>query len=86
MGCGNGEEAWTIGHKIILGNTGQLAPWAALDQRLRETVLQTEFGKPLRVRATCIDLGGHRGSMVLGCARTRTAHRTYATNGVPNAY
>lgn len=84
VGWGEGEEAWVIGHELIMGNTAELGPWAALDQRLREAAFRTESGRALRVRATCIDSGGHRGSMVLSFARTRAARRIYATKGVGN--
>jgi phage terminase large subunit GpA-like protein len=84
VGWGEGEEAWVIGHELILGDPGTLVPWNDLDRRLREAVFHTESGRPMRVRATCIDSGGHHGGMVLGFARTRAARRIYAIKGVGN--
>lgn len=81
---GEGEEAWVIGHEVILGDTGSLIPWAHLDRRLRDARFQTDGGRSLRVRATCVDSGGHRGSMVLSFARTRASRRIYATKGIGN--
>lgn len=85
-GWGDGEEAWVISHEIILGDPGGLEPWTILDQRLREAEFLTEGGRRLRVRATCIDSGGHKGSMVLGFCRTRAARHIYATKGMGNDY
>jgi phage terminase large subunit GpA-like protein len=81
---GDGEEAWVISHEIILGDPAEDSTTRALDDRLRDAEWHTECGRKLRLRATCIDSGGHRGAVVLGFARTRAARRIYATKGLPN--
>lgn len=84
IGWGDGEEAWVIKHKLIMGDPGKLGVWADLDYDLRNTVCLTEDGRKLRIKATCVDSGGHHGSMVLSFARARANRKVYATKGVGN--
>ncbi|EYD71799.1 Phage terminase, large subunit [Limimaricola hongkongensis DSM 17492] len=81
---GDGEEAWVIRHDVLPGNTAELAVWDDLDRALRDSVFTIEGGRKLKVRAACIDSGGHRGAMVLSFARARASRKIYATKGVGN--
>ncbi len=40
----------------------------------------------MKVRAACVDSGGHRGAMVLSFARARANRRIYATKGIGNDF
>lgn len=83
-GWGEGEEAWVVRHDLLMGDTAKMPVWDQLDRHLRDTTFQTEDERSLKVRAACIDSGGHRGAMVLGFARVRAARRIYATKGIGN--
>lgn len=84
VGWGDGEEAWVIRHEVLTGDPGKLAVWSELDVALKDTVFATEDGRSLRVRAACVDSGGHFGSMVLSFARARASRKIYATKGIGN--
>lgn len=84
VGWGDGEEAWVIRHDLIMGDTAEMPVWNDLDRALGETTFETEGGRSLKVRAACIDSGGHRGAMVLSFARARASRRIYATKGIGN--
>lgn len=84
VGWGDGEEAWVIRHDLLMGDTAELAVWDELDRALRDTTFTAEDGRRLKVRATCVDSGGHRGAMVLSFARARASRRIYATKGIGN--
>lgn len=86
VGWGDGEEAWVIRHEVLTGDPGHLGVWAELDTALRDTVCLTEDGRKLRVKAACVDSGGHHGSMVLSFARARANRKIYATKGLGNDY
>lgn len=83
-GWGEGEEAWIVRHDLIMGDTAKQEVWDRLDVALRDETFSTEGGQVLRVRAACVDSGGHRGAMVLGFARNRASRRIYATKGIGN--
>jgi len=84
IGFGDGDEAWVIRHELLMGDTAKLPIWDELDRLLRDTTFTTETGRRLKVRATCVDSGGHRGAMVLAFCRARTNRRIYATKGIGN--
>lgn len=84
IGWGDGEEAWVIRHDVLHGDPGSLGVWAELDAVLKEPACFTEDGRPLRVRAACVDSGGHYGAMVLSFARARARRHIYATKGIGN--
>ncbi|AZV00450.1 phage terminase large subunit family protein [Paracoccus yeei] len=84
IGWGDGEEAWLIRHEVLNGDPGHLEVWAELDAALKDAICRTEDGRRLRVRAACVDSGGHHGAMVLSFARARESRRIYATKGIGN--
>ena len=83
-GWGDGEEAWVIRHEVLLGTPGETEVWAALDDALLTSRFTNEDGRELKVRACCIDSGGHFGAQVHAFCRERKGRRIYATKGVPN--
>jgi len=83
-GWGDGEEAWVIRHIVLTGSPGEAEVWADLDDGMLHSVFRTEDGRELKVRATCIDSGGHFGAQVHAFCRERKGRRIYATKGVPN--
>lgn len=83
-GWGDGEEAWIIRHDVLLGDPADMSLWNSLDAELLGATFRTEDGRVHKVRATCIDSGGHFGAMVLSFCRARAGRRIYATKGMGN--
>ncbi len=71
IGWGAFEESWPIRYDVLPGDPAQQHVWTMLDDVLRAPY-HREDGQELRVRATCIDTGGHHAHQVLVyCARRR---------------
>ncbi len=71
IGWGPKEESWPVSYEVFRGDPAQGDVWAALDGLLLEH-FQTEAGRRMRVRAACIDTGGHHGEAVYRfCAARR---------------
>lgn len=71
IGWGAFEESWPIRYEVLPGDPAQQHVWTMLDDVLRAPYYR-EDGQELRVRATCIDTGGHHAHQVLVyCARRR---------------
>lgn len=84
IGWGDGEEAWVLGHHVIVGKPAEPKIWNyELDPLLRRK-FKTESGRELLVRATCIDTGGHHGAMVHSFCRARRGRKIFATKGLGN--
>ena len=77
---GKNEESWVAGYHVLQGDPAQGMVWADLDALLL-THLRTEDGRELRVRACCIDSGGHHAANVYAFCRTRARRRVFATKG-----
>lgn len=66
---GQGEEAWASYYGILSGDPAQRRVWDDLDEVLR-TPLATAEGRLIRIKAACIDTGGHHANEVYAfCAR-----------------
>lgn len=74
------EESWPCLYEVIHGDPAQPAVWADLDELLLQS-FKTQDGRTLRLRATCMDSGGHHGAAVLSFARARRARRVFAIKG-----
>lgn len=77
------EESWPFRYEILDGDPAQDTVWQELDELLLET-FSTESGRKLRVRAACIDTGGHHADRVYSFTKRRRARRIFATKGVAN--
>lgn len=84
IGWGDGEEAWVIRHDVVMGDPAEVTTWAELDAVLKDARFRTDDERTMKVRAACVDSGGHHGAMVLSFARARESRRIYATKGVGN--
>ncbi|GGC68496.1 phage terminase large subunit family protein [Chelatococcus reniformis] len=78
------EEAWVVFYEVLFGDPAQAQVWKDLDELLMET-FHTEAGRRLRVRAACIDTGGHHAAQVLSFCRTRRGRRIFPTKGMAGA-
>lgn len=81
IGWGEGEETWPCRYEVILGDPAQPAVWDKLTAMRRERLLNDE-GRELRVRATCIDMGGHHAAQVLSYAKKFAREMVFATKGI----
>jgi phage terminase large subunit GpA-like protein len=80
VGWGAGDESWGIRYEIIYGDPAQQDVWNKLDTLLAEK-FWTDDGRLVRVRAACIDSGGHHGNQVIAFARKRVARNVHAIKG-----
>lgn len=81
---GKGEESWTFAYEVLRGDPAQKTIWNELDQLLLRS-FRSGSGAAYRVKATCIDSGGHHSAAVLSFCRTRRNRRIFATKGQSGA-
>lgn len=77
---GPGEESWPCGYEVMRGDPAQAEVWQEHDALALRT-FRTEDGRALKVRAGCIDTGGHHAAAVFAYCRTRRARRIFAIKG-----
>jgi phage terminase large subunit GpA-like protein/intein/homing endonuclease len=75
------EECWAVEHDVLFGDPAQQAVWSELDQYLMRKYSR-EDGQELRIRAACIDIGGHHTNEVLAFCKRRRARRIFAVKGL----
>jgi phage terminase large subunit GpA-like protein len=90
VGWGIGEESWSINYYVIAGDTNTLQPWQEL---LR--ILDAEYEHEredangnrlkLKVRAACIDSGGHNTQAVYNFTRANSGRKFLAIKGLSTA-
>lgn len=81
VGWGAGEESWCVDYHVLQGDPSSPQLWKQLDEVLLQT-FEHPIGKPMIIRATCIDSGGHHTRAVYNYAKTRAGHRVFAIKGV----
>ncbi len=81
VGWGAGEESWCVDYRVLQGDPSSPQLWKQLDEVLLQT-FEHPIGKPMIIRATCIDSGGHHTRAVYNYAKTRAGHRVFAIKGV----
>jgi phage terminase large subunit GpA-like protein len=81
LGFGALEECWAIRYEIIHGDPAQKTVWDMLDQLLLESY-RTDAGRELRIRAACIDSGGHHANAVLSFCRIRRGRVVLPIKGI----
>lgn len=84
IGWAEGEESWSIDHRVIRGDPAQQEVWNDLDSIL-DSRYQHESGNDLHIAATCIDSGGHHTQQVYDYCKTRKHKRVFAIKGVGGA-
>lgn len=86
-GWGAREESYAVEHEVFLGDPAQGHVWNLLDEFLRRArhgeVLSSagNVQRELRIRATCIDTGGHHANQVFAFAKARRARHVYPIKG-----
>lgn len=84
VGWGAKEEAWPCLYEVIHGDPAQPKVWQDLDDILLAKYSRAD-GQALRIRATCIDSGGHHAERVHAFARARRNRRVFSTKGAGGA-
>lgn len=80
IGFGAHEETWVVDYEVIHGDPAQSQVWQDLD-KLLIAEYHTDTGRELRIRACCIDMGGHHGNQVLQFCNQRFARNIHAIKG-----
>ena len=80
IGWGAQEESWLLAHEVLHGDPAQSSVWEELDAMLLAP-LHNENGRELRIRAACIDTGGHHANQVHTFCRPRRGRRIFPTKG-----
>lgn len=79
------EQARVIGHYQLYGSPGEPAVWRELDEFLQQRHI-THDGRHLRIRACCIDSGGHHTQQVYEFCATRYHRKIYPIKGRAGAH
>lgn len=79
-GWGVAGEHGLIRHEVLWGDPGQAEVWAQHDAVLQRP-WQHQGGQLLRIRATCIDSGGHHTDAVYRYVAARPHANIFATKG-----
>jgi phage terminase large subunit GpA-like protein len=77
---GPGEETFPARYVVIDGDPAQRQVWDELDALLKEP-LQTASGRFVRIKAACIDTGGHHANAVHEFCKGKMARRIYPIKG-----
>jgi phage terminase large subunit GpA-like protein len=80
VGFGAQEECWVARYEIVHGDPVQPGIWDIIDKLLLEPY-HTDAGRVLRVRAACIDTGGHLAASVFDFCKPRRARRIFPIKG-----
>jgi phage terminase large subunit GpA-like protein len=76
---GEGEESWSIGYEVIIGDFNRESVQDTLDDLLKRTWTHPS-GVEIRVSAAAID-SGHKSKAVYGFCRRREMRRVFAVKG-----
>ena len=74
------EESWSVDYVVMPCDPSDPNSWRRLDAYLLEPSMR-EDGRPLPVRATCIDSGGHFTQTVYKFCKLRRKRRVFAIKG-----
>lgn len=80
-GWGASEESWLIAWEQLWGDPGHDDVWKQLEHHLTRTYTH-ENGKQLKIRACCIDSGGHHTEEVYRFVKPRWRRRVWAIKGM----
>ena len=81
IGWARDDESYVLGHETLYGDPSTPNLWNALDTALY-TQFESESGRRLGIRATCIDSGGHFTQSVYAFCKKNYGRRIFAIKGV----
>ena len=80
IGWGDREEIWTIDYQILYGDPAQQSVWVELDRTLLAKY-HTDAGREVRIRAACVDTGGHHANAAIQFCKARRGRNIYPIKG-----
>jgi len=80
IGWASPEEAWSVHYEIFPGDPSKPEVWGRLDEFLRSS-FPSAWGIPFRIRATCIDTGGHHTEMAYRYCQPKASRNIWAIKG-----
>jgi phage terminase large subunit GpA-like protein len=80
VGWSCGQRAYVLNHNVLWGPPGEEQVWLDLDEWLRE-IHTTQDGRTLKLRAACIDSGGHHTQAAYDFCKVRHARKIWAIKG-----
>jgi phage terminase large subunit GpA-like protein len=81
IGLGRDDESYVISHETMYGDPSTPQLWTALDSKIFRQY-ETESGRQIAIRSTCIDSGGHFTNSVYSYCKKHTGRRVFAIKGV----
>jgi terminase, large subunit len=81
IGWGERDESWVIDYEVIYGDPAQQTIWVEVDKCLL-TKYHTDAGREVRIRAACVDIGGHHGNAAIQFCKARRGRNIYPIKGV----
>ena len=81
IGWGRDDESWVISHSTLYGDPSTPQLWTSLDSHLMRQY-ETESGRRMAIRSTCIDSGGHFTNSVYQYCKKNAGRRIFAIKGV----
>lgn len=81
IGWARDDESYVLDHKTLYGDPSTPQLWSTLDSELYRQ-FETESGRQLGVRASCVDSGGHFTQAVYAFCKKNYGRRIFAIKGV----
>lgn len=81
VGYGRDDESWVIDHITLYGDPSTPQLWTALDSILFAQY-ETENGRQIAIRASCIDSGGHFTNSVYSYCKKNAGRKVFAIKGM----
>ena len=81
IGWGRDDESWVISHATLYGDPSTPQLWTSLDSHLMQQY-ETESGRSISIRATCVDSGGHFTNSVYQYCKKNAGRRIFAIKGM----
>ena len=85
VGWSYGQRSYVLGHHVLWGPPGEEQVWLDLDDWLRN-IHTTQDGRTLKLRAACIDSGGHHTQSAYDFCKIRHARKIWAIKGRPGPH
>lgn len=84
VGWGRERENWSIDYRIFEGNPTMPDVWDDLSDHLRQQ-FEGETGEMFRIKAACVDTGGHHADEVYRFCKANSGRRWFAIKGASTA-
>jgi len=80
IGWGRDDESWVYAHETLYGDPSTPQLWTNLDSVLFRQ-FETESGRRIAIRASCVDSGGHFTNSVYAYCKKNYGRRVFAVKG-----